>query len=198
MLRRELALLLVGGSLLYYGAGAALHAVTWLVEERGFAFSRAALLSGSIAVAAGLLGNLAGGMFGDWGARRWRNGRLWCLAMMTAFFAPIGLVFYNLAPDTPVFYLCWFLTSAGTSSWFGPLFAAIQELSPQHTRSTMVAFALLVMNLLGVGPGPLITGVIGDARSLSLGLLVSLGVVACAVPVFALAARIARPPGGES
>ena len=65
-------------------------------------------------------------MFGDWGARRWRNGRLWCLALMTAFFTPIGLVFYTLAPGTPIFYLCWFLTSAGTSSWFGPLFAAIQ------------------------------------------------------------------------
>lgn len=192
--RRELALVLLGGSLLCYGAGAALHGVTWLVQERGFAFQEAALTSGVIAVAAGFLGNLAGGMFGDWGARRWRNGRLWCLATMTAFFTPIGLTFYSLAPDTPSFYLCWFLTSAGTSAWFGPLFAAIQEMSPVHTRSTMVAFALLVLNLLGVGPGPLATGMIGDARSLSLGLMASQGVVAVAIVVFALAARIARPP----
>ncbi|HLF56546.1 MAG TPA: hypothetical protein VI942_06840, partial [Thermoanaerobaculia bacterium] len=98
----------------------------------------------------------------------------------------------QLTPGSPLFYVCWFVTAAGTSSWFGPLFAAIQELSPSHTRSSMVAFALLVLNLLGVGPGPLFTGMIGDAHSLSLGLLVSLGVVATAVVPFALAARLAQ------
>jgi MFS transporter, Spinster family, sphingosine-1-phosphate transporter len=190
--RRELALVLLGGSLLCYGAGSALHAVTWLVQERGFTFSRAALHAGIIAVAAGFTGNLAGGLFGDWGAGRWRNGRLWCLAIMTAFFTPIGLVFYSLVPGTPLFYGFWFLTSAGTSAWFGPLYSAVQELSPQHTRSTLIAFALLVMNMLGVGPGALVTGMFGDARSLSLGLTVSLGVVSLAIAVFALAARVAR------
>jgi hypothetical protein len=62
-------------------------------------------------------------------------------------------------------------------------------LSCTHTRATTVAFALLVMNLLGVGPGPLITGMIGDARGLTTALLVSLGVVALAIVPFALAAR---------
>ena len=193
--RRELVLALVGGSLLTYGAGAALHAITWLVQERGFPYARAAFVSGVVAVLAGFFGNLAGGWFGDWSARRrgaGARGRLWSLAVMTAFFTPVGLVFYQLDPGSPLFYVCWFLTSAGTSAWFGPLFAAIQELSPQHTRSTMVAFALLVLNLLGVGPGPLITGMIGDARSLTLGLLVSLGVVALAIVPFLLAARAPR------
>ena len=56
----------------------------------------------------------------------------------------------------------------------------------------MIAFALLVINLLGVGPGPLLTGMIGDAHGLTLGLLASLGVVALAVPAFVIAARSAR------
>ena len=190
--RRELAFVLLGGALLCYGSGSALLSVTWLVEERAYPYPRAALLAGIMAVAAGILGNLAGGMFGDWCSHRFNHGRLWSLAAMTAFFTPIGLVFYTLAPGTPLFFVCWFLTSAGTSSWFGPLFAAIQELSPSHTRSTMIAFALLVINLLGVGPGPLITGMIGDAHGLTLGLLASLGVVALAVPAFVIAARSAR------
>ena len=111
---------------------------------------------------------------------------------MTAFFTPIGLLFYSIAPGTPLFFVCWFITSAGTSAWFGPLFAAIQELSPNHTRSTMIAFAMLVINLLGVGPGPLITGMVGDARGLTLGLLSSLLVAGLAIPAFAIAARRAR------
>ena len=193
--RRELAFVLLGGAFLCYGSGSALLSVTWLVEDRGYPYARAALFAGIIAVTAGILGNLAGGMFADWCSYRFRNGRLWSLAAMTAFFTPVGMIFYSLAPGTPIFFLCWFLTSAATSCWFGPLFAAIQELSPGHTRSTMIAFALLVINLLGVGPGPLVTGMIGDARGLTLGLLSSLGVVALAIPAFAIAARSARPAG---
>ena len=56
----------------------------------------------------------------------------------------------------------------------------------------LIAFAMLVINLLGVGPGPLITGMIGDARGLTLGLLSSLLVAGLAIPAFALAARRAR------
>jgi MFS family permease len=111
---------------------------------------------------------------------------------MTCCFAPVSLAFYRATPGTPLFYLCWFFAAAGTSAWFGPLFAAIQELSPAHTRSSMVAFALLVLNLAGVGPGPLVTGILGDARGLTFGLIASLGVVALAVVPFALAARHQR------
>jgi MFS family permease len=190
--RRELLWTLAGGSLLVYGAGAALLFVTWLVEERGYDFARAAFLAGIVAVPAGFFGNLAGGAFGDWCARRRLHGHLWSLIPMTLFFVPVGFLFYRLAPGSPLFYVCWFLTAAGTSAWFGPLFAAIQELSPGHARSTTVAFALLVLNLLGVGPGPLVTGILGDRVNLTFGLLVSLGVVLVSVVPFALALRAAR------
>lgn len=190
--RRELLFVLLGGALLCFGSGAAMLSVTWLVEDRGYPYPRAALLAGGMAVGAGLLGNLAGGLFGDFCASRFRHGRLWSLAAMTSFFTPVGLLFYNLAPGTPLFFACWFVTSAGTSAWFGPFFAAVQELSPAHTRSTMIAFGLLVINLLGVGPGPLVTGMLGDAYGLTRGFTVSLCVVALAVGAFAIAARLAR------
>jgi len=187
--RPALVLALAGGSLLCYGSGAALHGVTWLVQERGLTFSQAAFRSGVVAVFAGFIGNVAGGAFGDACARRFRGGRLWSLVMMTAFFAVPAAIFYAITPGTPLFYVCWFLTSAGTTAWFGALFSAYQELSPVHVRSTIVAFALLVLNLLGVGPGPLITGIIGDAYGLTRGLLVSVAVTACAIIPFVFAAR---------
>jgi MFS family permease len=190
--RRELVLALLGGSLLCYGAGSALLVVTWLVEDRGYVFADAALRAGVVAVFAGFFGNLAGGAFGDWCARRSANGHLWSLVAITARFAGSCALFYSLPRSTPAFYAAWFLAAACTSGWFGPLFAAIQELSPAHTRSTIVAFSLLVMNLLGVGPGPLVTGRIGDVRGLSAGLLVSAAVVALAMIPFAIAARRPR------
>jgi len=187
--RPALMLALAGGSLLCYGSGAALHCVTWLVQERGFSYADAAFSAGIVAVFAGFLGNLAGGVFGDACARRFRGGRLWSLVIMTVVLTVPAWIFYSATPGTPLFYACWFITSAGTTAWFGPLFSAYQELAPVQARSTVVAFALLVLNLLGVGPGPLITGMIGDARSLTSGLLVSLVVTVLAVIPFALAAR---------
>jgi len=190
--RPALAFALAGGSLLCYGSGAALHGVTWLVEERGFRYADAAFRSGVVAVFAGFLGNLAGGAFSDFCAKRFAAGRLWSLAIMTAFFTIPAWLFYSVVPGGPLFYACWFFTSAGTTAWFGPLFSTFQELSPVRARSTMVAFALLVLNLLGVGPGPLITGMIGDRSGLSFGLLVSLVVTAMAMVPFFLAARSER------
>lgn len=188
--RRDLVLMLAGGALLVYGAAAAMHAVTWLVEERGFAYAEAAFAAGVMAVASGIAGNLAGGAFGDWCARRRRDGHLFSLIPMTIFFTPVGLIFFTLAPGTPLFYLAWFVTAAGTTAWFGPLFAAIQESAPAESRASTLAFALLAINLLGVGPGPLVTGAIGDAHGLTLGLMSSLGVVAIAIVPLAIALRI--------
>jgi predicted MFS family arabinose efflux permease len=196
--RPALAFALAGGSLLCYGSGAALHGVTWLVEERGFRYADAAFRSGVVAVFAGFLGNLVGGAFSDFCAKRFAAGRLWSLAIMTAFFTIPAWLFYSVVPGSPLFYICWFFTSAGTTAWFGPLFSTFQELSPVRARSTMVAFALLVLNLLGVGPGPLITGMIGDRRGLSYGLLVSLVVTAMATIPFFLAARSERARVGIS
>jgi MFS family permease len=196
--RPALLLALLGGSLLCYGSGAALLGVTWLVEERGFVYADAAFRAGIVAVVAGFLGNVAGGAFGDFCEKCFPAGRLWSLVIMTVVLAIPAWLFYTVTPGTPLFYACWLLTSAGTTAWFGPLFSAYQELAPSHTRSTMVAFALLVLNLLGVGPGPLITGIIGDRRSLGFGLLLSVAITALAVIPFALAARSESARAGQT
>jgi len=192
--RRDLALTLAGGALLTYGAASTNHLVTWLVEERNLPYARAAFSAGAIGVVAGFAGNLAAGAFGDLFARRFRNGHLWSLVPLAALFALSGLGFYLLPAGTTGFHVAWFLAAACTTGWFGPLFAAIQELAPPHTRASTVAFAILVLNLLGVGSGPLITGLIGDARSLTAGLAVTAGVVALAVVPFALAASRRHHP----
>jgi MFS family permease len=187
--RGEIALALLGGSMLVYGSASALLVVTWLVEERGYAFARAAFLAGVVAVFAGFLGNLAGGAFGDRCAKRRPNGHLWSLIPMTLFFVPAALGFYLSEAGSALFFLCWFLSAAGNSAYFGPLFASVQELAPARSRSTVIAFGLLAVNLLGTGPGPLVTGWIGDEKSLSLGLVASQGVVLLAIVPFALALR---------
>lgn len=108
---------------------------------------------------------------------------------MTIFFVAFSLGFYTLPATSPAFYACWFLSAAAAMGYFGSLLAAVQALSLSHTRSSTMAFCLLVMNVGGVGPGAWLTGFIGDRVSLSAGLLFSLAVAAFATIPFALAAR---------
>lgn len=188
--RPALILVMLGGAGLVYASAAALHGVTWLVQERGFTYSQATYYSGFMAITSGLLGNLVGGIFADWCARRWAGGRLWSLVLLTMFFAPFSIAFFLLPPATPLFFACWWVSYASTVAYFGPLFSVVQQLAPPQVRSSAVAACLLVTNLLGVGPGPWITGIIGDRESLTAGLLASVGVALAAAVVFAIAARM--------
>lgn len=187
-----LALVMIAGAGLVYASAAALHGVTWLVQERGLTFAQATYYSGFMAITSGLLGNLVGGWFADWCERRWAGGRLWSLVLLTMFFAPFSIAFFLLPPATPLFFACWWVSYASTVAYFGPLFSVVQQLAPPQVRSSAVAVCLLVTNLLGVGPGPWITGLIGDHHSLTAGLLISVGVALSAAVLFAIAARMSR------
>jgi MFS transporter, Spinster family, sphingosine-1-phosphate transporter len=191
--RRALLLIMLGGSSLAYASAAATHGVTWLVQERGFTFAAAASLSGVMAAASGFLGNLAGGWVSDWCARRWAGGRPYSLVLLTIFFAPFSVAFFTLPPGSIFFFVCWFFSAASTVAYFGPVFSAVQELAPAHVRGGLVACGLLVLNLVGVGPGSLITGFIGDRASLTLGLVVAVAVSLVGIVPFLLAARSNQP-----
>lgn len=182
-------LVMVGGSGVAYASGAAIHAVTWIVQERDMPFAQVAFRGGVIIATAGLTGNFLGGWFADWCRARWAGGRIWSLAISCVVFAPISLLFVFASPDSPMFYVLWFLTNVGLSTWYGPVFAATQDLAPPSVRASIIGVALLVTNVLGVSPGAYVTGLIGDTSSLTQGLIVSIGVsIASAIP-FALAAR---------
>ena len=45
----------------------------------------------------------------------------------------------------------------------GPLFATLQTLVPPHMRATAIALVFLFANLIGMGIGPLMTGMLSDA-----------------------------------
>ncbi|MEW5982900.1 MAG: MFS transporter [Acidobacteriota bacterium] len=190
--RPAFGLVMIGGAGLVYASAAALHGVTWLVQERGFTFAEATYYSGFMAITSGLLGNLAGGWFADRCERRWSGGRLWSLVLLTLFFTPFSVAYFLLPPKTPLFFACWWVSYASTVAYFGPLFSVVQQLAPPRVRSSAVALCLLVTNLFGVGPGPWITGIIGDRANLTTGFLVGVGVALGSAVIFAVAARLVR------
>ncbi|MBI4752380.1 MAG: MFS transporter [Acidobacteria bacterium] len=184
-----LLLTVLGGITLTFSAAAGNHLVTWLVKERGFAFSNAAYIGGILFATGGLLGNVFGGWFADWCQRRYSGGRLWSMVIQGVIFPPIGIAFFSFPPDSPLFYVAWFLTSFGSSCWYGPLYAVTQDLAAIHIRSTMIAFMTLAVSCVGTGAGPWVAGMIGDSHSLSLGLKVCAFMPLLGTIPFALAAR---------
>lgn len=170
----RLHLVILGGTLLVYASASSQHVITWLVEERGFAFARAALLSAGMLLLAGLAGNLAIGALTDLAHRRYPGARLVALAVLSALGLVAALVFYRVAPDSVLFLPAWFLAQAWLLGWFGPLIASVDELAPAGLRASVIGFGLLVVNVVGVASGAYVTGLIGDRVDLSAGLAWSL------------------------
>jgi MFS transporter, Spinster family, sphingosine-1-phosphate transporter len=187
-----LMLTILGGAIVTFSTAATIHVLTWLVRERGYAFRDAAMMAGGIYALAGAIGNVAGGWFADVCAARWRGGRLWSLVITQVVLVPPTLLFFSSAPGSAAFYAGWVLSSLRGTIWYGPLYAAAQDLVPETARATAIAFLMLAINLLGAGPGPWLAGAIGDRSSLTEGLVLTTWIGLLAVVPFAFAARHSR------
>lgn len=56
-----------------------------------------------------------------------------------------------------------------TSLWYGPVFASVQSLVQPRTRATAAAVLLFVINIVGLGFGPLLVGILSDVLGARLG-----------------------------
>lgn len=185
---------IAGGIIVTFSTAATIHVLTWLVRERGFEFRQAAIMTGGIYALAGTVGNVAGGWIADWCEARWRGGRLWSLVATQALLAPPTMLFFVAEPGSATFYAAWVLSSLRGTIWYGPLYAAAQDLAPAASRATAVAFLMLAINLLGAGPGPWLAGAIGDRWSLTAGLLATTAAGLLSIVPFTLAARTLQLP----
>jgi MFS family permease len=179
----------IGSVIVLWPISALALGVTWLQVERGFSVRQAGLYSGVFFLVGGFLGNLAGGWLSDLCHRRWTGGRLWYLAIAQLVIGPPALAWYVLPTDSIFFYIVWFVGSFAATGYFGPIFATVQDLVPARVRSTMVGVLLLVVNLLATGLAPLVAGAVGDATTLTRGLVVCTLVGFLSVPFFIFAAR---------
>jgi MFS family permease len=179
----------IGSVLVLWPISALSLGMTWLQVERGFTMTQAGLLSGVIFLVGGFLGNLGGGWLSDLCHKRWRGGRLWFLAFAQLVIGPPALAWYVLPKDSVWFYVVWVIGSFGATGYFGPIFATVQDLVPARVRSTSVGVLLLMVNIFATGLAPWIAGAIGDATTLTSGLVICSLVGFLSVPFFVFAAR---------
>jgi MFS family permease len=148
-----LVMTIAGGVAMHFILGAAAFDQLWYVRERGFDAAEIAQYTGWIGMTAGALGNLFGGIGGDWFLRRTGLGRPMFLFWVMLALAPINLMYRLVDPNTIWFWIGVFMGFFQLGSFYGPTFSTVQELVPPQIRATVVAFYILTLNLIGLGIG---------------------------------------------
>jgi MFS family permease len=109
----------------------------------------------------GLLGTYWGG---TWASRRAANNerlQLQAMAMAYLVFGVLSALIY-VSPDPYIAFGLMGLATLACAAAAGPLLATIQTLVPQRMRATSIAIIYLFANLIGMGLGPLATGILSD------------------------------------
>ncbi len=139
----------------------------WLVEERGFERGEIARFAGWLALVGGVFGNLTGGVGSDWLYRKTGLGRPMFLFWVLLLLSPITLGYRFVPGDSVWIFIGIFFGMFQVGAFYGPAFSTVQELVPAQIRSTIVAFLLLMMNLVGTGLGVTLAGIAIDSMTAS-------------------------------
>ena len=159
-----------------YGMG------TWfpsfLIRIHGLTLTEAGLPLGIVGTLGALIGAVSGGILCD---RLTKIDSRWQLRV-PSIGAGLSVVFLGLFliwPESqqwrlgeyrvPVAVVFLFFGGIVSSFWIGPTYAAIQTLTPSHLRSQASALLLLLLNLIGMGLGPLVVGALSDLLAPELG-----------------------------
>lgn len=153
-----LGLTMGGGVALHLILGAAVFDQLWFVKERGFDRAEIAQITGWIAVFGGILGNMFGGMGSDWWQSRHGSGRTMFLFWIMLIAFPINLAYRMVPADSALFWLGVFCGFFQLGCFYGPTFSTVQELVPPQIRSSVVAFYVLTLNLVGLAVGVTLSG----------------------------------------
>tara|TARA_Y100000991_G_scaffold114123_1_gene86065 strand:+ start:100 stop:1425 length:1326 start_codon:yes stop_codon:yes gene_type:complete len=191
-----LLMTVLGGVAFHFILGAATFEQLWFVEERGFDRTEIAELSGWLAFAGGVAGNLFGGVGGDWFLRKTGMGRPMFLFWIMLILTPISLYYRVVEPTTVFFIFGIFFGYFQLGCFYGPTFATVQELVPPQIRGTVVAFYILSLNFFGLGLGVTGGGIVVDwmiaegiAEPYTMTLLAFTALSLIAIPLFYFAGR---------
>ncbi|MGD9966159.1 MAG: spinster family MFS transporter [Hyphomonadaceae bacterium] len=177
------------------GYGSFFWIPSFLQRSYDFTLQQAAFFYSAILLLGGVIGVWLGGFLGDkLGAKRRAMFALvpagaWILA------APcyaLGL----LSPSPTMAFVLFLAPTALGLVWLGPVIAAVQHLAPAHMRTTASASFLFINNLIGIGLGTYLLGLISDAlaarfaeESLRYSILAGTGFYVLAALLYLIAAR---------
>lgn len=160
-----LAWTMIGSVFMQLPVGSAQFAQIWLVRERGFDAAEIATTYGQMFIVIGVIGSLIGGIASDWYQQRFNGGRVRFLAIFMVVVLPFMVGYRISEPGSDLFYVGMGAGFLVLTVFFGPAFSTIQDLTPPRLRGVTTAVLLLVMNLIGIGLGAVIAGLLSDLFS---------------------------------
>ncbi|MGA2155776.1 MAG: MFS transporter [Bryobacteraceae bacterium] len=135
----------------------------FLTRYHGLTVARSGVWSGVGSGAAGVLGALAAGYLGDRVARDLGRHRLLLAAAAAALAAPPALAAISLPAGSVLAAVLLLMLAYGLwQTYYGLVYAAIQDIVPAQLRGTAMATYYLAMYLCGASFGPLVTGRLSD------------------------------------
>lgn len=176
---------------------------TYMIRVQHLSSTEVGSLSGLLQGVTGFVGTLIFGFAADRLGGRDARWYLWLPMIGIAVMGPSILLFFHTTGAAA--YGCYFVAELAGSAFSAPLFAAGQMLLPPRLRAVGMASMLFVLNVIGMGVGPFLTGWLSDlfvargaaeglASSISLMQLSAVGGGACLVYA---AARLGRPADPE-
>ncbi len=134
-----------------------------LTRYHGLTVGQAGLWSGIGSGAAGILGALAAGAYGDRIIRYRANGRLLLAAAASLAAAPLAAAGIHMPAGSAAIALALVMPAYGLlQMYYGLVYAAINDIVPANLRGSAMAVYLLVTYLGGAAFGPLLTGMLSD------------------------------------
>jgi len=136
---------------------------SFLIRTHGFSVAEVGVVLSVVAAVSGIGGTWFGGYLADRFTRQWKDVRwqLWVPGIATLVNVPIALMAYTW-PDRNMVVGLLFVSLVFGVMYLGPTFATIQRLVSSRERALGSALLLLVINLVGLGLGPWLVGMLSD------------------------------------
>lgn len=154
------------------GFGLATWTPSFFMRVHNLSLIDAGMLLGVAGTLGGLFGAIGGGLLSDRLGRRDSSWQLKVGAVGALLSVPVQVAFL-LWPHQhtvmlgefalPVAVLFMPFSSLFLAFWMGPSFAAVQNLARPDARALAAALIMLLTNLIGMGLGPLLVGMLSDA-----------------------------------
>lgn len=145
----------------FVGYGNGNFAPSFLMRNHGFSVGEVGIVLAVFGGGGGLLGTFFGGFLADRLGVKDKRWYLWLPAIAAALAAPLGFP-YLLLDNTIAVIGFMFLTTIMINTYLGPCLAISHSLVPPAMRALTSAVLFLVLNLIGLGLGPLTVGLLSD------------------------------------
>ena len=159
---KSLRHVVAGGSLAaFVGYGMVLWLPAYFVRSHGLSQTEVGFTLAFLYGIIGGIGTFCSGVIADRMSARDARWNLWVVAIGMTIVVPLAVASFLV--ETTWIAIALFCIPAFCSGFYiGPGFSAIQSLAPVRMRSVSAAINLFLTNLIGLGIGPQLVGVLSD------------------------------------